>query len=170
MLKIFNNLVPFFHDNYRRINIREYARLQRISPPSASKLLFQFEKEGLLKKEVDRRYIYFVANRENKVFVDLLRVYWYLTLKKAGLVEHLEREFVQPLIVLFGSLSKAEATQESDIDIAVFSASRKKVDLVPFERRIKRTIQILTFPRSEDVKNKELLKNIMNGFIISGGW
>ena len=54
MLKIIYILKPFFEDNYRRINVREYARLQKISPPTASKILEQMHKEKLLKKETER--------------------------------------------------------------------------------------------------------------------
>ena len=54
MLEIFNKLKPFFEDNYKRISVREYARMQNISPPNASQLLNNLEKEGLLKKEEDR--------------------------------------------------------------------------------------------------------------------
>ena len=57
MLTIFNNLKPFFEDNYRRISVREYARIIKISPPSASKLLNNLEKEGLLTKE-KKNYTY----------------------------------------------------------------------------------------------------------------
>ena len=48
MLNIINNLKPFIEDSYRRINVREYSRLMKISPPTASKTLFELSKEGLL--------------------------------------------------------------------------------------------------------------------------
>ena len=83
MLKIFNDLVQFFEDNYRRINVREYARIQHISPPTASKLLDEFYKDGLLKKEEEKNYILYFANKENRIFIDLQRIYWHLKIKNA---------------------------------------------------------------------------------------
>ena len=72
MLKIINNLKPFFEDCYRRINIREYSRLMKISPPTASKLLYKFNKEGLLLIEKDG--IIFCLDFAPRVVRDLLFV------------------------------------------------------------------------------------------------
>ena len=170
MLDIFNELKPFFHDSYRRINVREYARLAKISPPSASKMLASFEKSGLRKREKERRYIYYYANRESHLFVGLSRLYWEEEFERCGLISHIERELIEPLIVLFGSFSKAEIKRDSDIDIAVFSVSTKNVRLERFEGRLGRKIQMFAYKNMEDAKSRELLNNIMNGFILRGGW
>ena len=170
MLKIFYDLAVFFEDCYRRINIREYARIRKITPPSASKFLELLHKEGLLNKEREKNYIYYSANRENAVFVGISRLYWLQKFKSTGLIGWLEREYITPTIILFGSLSKAEAKEGSDIDVAVFSITSKQLDPTQFEKRIWRKIQIFTYKTREDVKNKELLNNILNGFMLSGGW
>jgi DNA-binding transcriptional regulator YhcF (GntR family) len=75
MLKIINDLVPFFKDYNRKINVREYARLVGISPPTASKLLGEYEKEGLLLKEEFRNFIFYSANSKNLNFKDLEKIY-----------------------------------------------------------------------------------------------
>ena len=51
MLKIINDLRPFFEDCYRRVNVREYAKIMHISPPTASKILDSYHHENLLCKE-----------------------------------------------------------------------------------------------------------------------
>lgn len=51
MLKIINDLTPFFEDCYREISVREYARIMSISPPTASKLLSYYCSEKLLVKK-----------------------------------------------------------------------------------------------------------------------
>jgi len=168
MLKILNNLIPFFKDNYRRINVREYARITGISPPSASKLLNNYKKEGLLKKEKEKNYIYYTANKESKIFIELSRIYWHTKIKESGLLEHLEKELINPLIILFGSFSKAEITQNSDIDIAIFTKTKKQANLEKFEKKLNRKIQAFQF--TEKAKNKELQNNIQNGFILEGSW
>lgn len=165
MLKIFNDLGPFFGDNYRRISVREYARIRKISPPSASALLNELVKEGLLIKEEERKYIFFASNRENPLFVHLSRNYWYIKIKKSGLLDYLNKELVTPLIILFGSFSKAEVTQNSDIDIAI-KAQKKRLDVFRFKKAIGREIQIIFY---DDAKI-DLQNNILNGFILSGSW
>lgn len=171
MLKIFNELKLFFEDNYRRIHVREYARIQGISPPTASTLLYSYHKENLLKKEEDKGYFYFFANRENNLFIQLQRAYYLKKFNDIGLIAHLNKNLLHPVLILFGSFAKAEITEHSDIDIAVFTPSGKKLDLGRFEEKLGREIQIFMFKnRQEAEKNPELLNNILNGFKLSGNW
>src|SRR3989338_2782500 len=128
MLKIFNDLEPFFRDNYRRISVREYSRMLKISPPSASTLLEQYHKEGILNKEEERNYIFYFASRDNIVFVHLSKIFWSIELRKSGIMDYLERGLVNPLIILFGSFSKAEVKKGSDIDVAIFTSVEKRIN------------------------------------------
>lgn len=170
MLNIINNLEPFFRDNYRRINVREYARLTGVSPPSASKFLSEMEKEGLLEREKERNYIFYVAKRESRLFVELSRIYWSRMLERSGLVDYLEKECLEPLVVLFGSLSKAEAKKDSDFDVAVFTSTENKLDFSRFEKKLKRKVQVFVFMNRKKVKNRDLLNNILNGYVVRGRW
>ena len=70
MLKIINDLSPFFEDCYRRINVREYAKIMNISPPTASKLLNEYNQEGILKKELYRNFMFFFSDSGSKDFID----------------------------------------------------------------------------------------------------
>jgi len=165
MLKIINNLQPFFEDCYRRINVREYAKLSNISPPTASKLLHDYQNEGLLKREEDRGYLFFFANKESKQFIDLSRIYW--TIKLNELVDFLAEKLLNPTVILFGSLAKAEAKMDSDLDLAVF-ATKKELDLSKFEKKIKRNLQMFWFDSVKGIKSKELANNIINGYVLRG--
>lgn len=159
MLEIINNLKPFFENCYERISVRQYARLMKISPPTASLLLRGYEKEGLLVKEKDRNYIMFCANKESRNFIMMSRIYWQHRL--GSLVKSIDADD----IVLFGSLSKAETKTESDIDLAIFGG--KKINLENFEKEMKREIQAFWFDSLHDA-NKELRNNIINGHVLSG--
>ncbi len=165
MLNIINNLKPFFEDCYRRINVREYSRLMKVSPPTASKILSDFNKEKLLITEKDRNYIFYYANKNSKIFIDLSRVYW--RLKFSSLIEYLNRNLTNPAIILFGSLSKAEAKEDSDIDICIIG-HKKELDIEKFENILKRKIQLFFYDSLENIKNKELANNIINGYILEG--
>ena len=165
MLKIIYNLQPFFEDCYRRINIREYAKIVKISPPTASKILSSYKKEGLLEKENYRNYIFFHANKESKQFIDLSRIYW--TYKLKATTNFIKEKLINPKLILFGSLAKAETTPESDIDIAIFSP-KKEIKIKNFEKKLKRKIQLFWFKSIKDIKNKELINNIINSYILNG--
>ena len=165
MLDIFNNLKPFFEDCYKRYSVREYSRLLKISPPTASKILKMLHKENLLKITKENIYLFFWANKENKNFIDLSRIYW--NYKLADFIEYINQTLVDPTIILFGSLSKAETKIDSDIDIALF-ANKRELNVKEFEKILKREFQIFIFNSPRDVKNKELLNNLINGFILQG--
>lgn len=165
MLEIINDLKPFFEDCYRRINIREYSRIIKKSPPTCSKLLDRYLKENLLKKEINLNYIFFYANIENKEFIELSKIYW--GKKLAELTNFLEKNLVNPTIILFGSLAKAEAKQDSDVDLTIFS-DKKSLNLTKFEKQLKRNVQIFWFKSLKDIKSAELANNIINGFKLKG--
>jgi len=165
MLNIINNLKPFIEDCYRRINVREYSRLMKVSPPTASKILSEFNKEELLEIEKDRNYIFYHANKNNKLFIDLSRIYWKIKLEK--LINFLNKNIINPTIILFGSLSKGETKNDSDLDICIIG-HKKELNLKDFENNLKRKIQLFFFTSIEDIKNKELANNIINGYILNG--
>lgn len=165
MLNIINDLKLFFEDNYKRINVREYSRIMKISPPTASKILFEYHKQELLLIEKDRNYLFYYADRNSKIFTDLSRIYW--KLKLGSLVNYLNKNLTSPTIILFGSLSKAEAKIDSDIDICILD-HKKDFDIAKFESNLKRKVQLFFFITLEDIKNKELKNNIINGYILEG--
>jgi len=170
MLEIISALKPFFEDNYRRINIREYARMQKVSPPTASRILSSLCSRSILKREIDKRYIYYYADKDSGLFIDLSRIFWKIRLKKSGLLDYIAAEAINPLVILFGSLSKAEVKRDSDIDLAIFLSSNKEIVLTKFERKMKRIIHPLVFAGRENVKNEALLNNILNGYTLMGKW
>ena len=165
MLEKINSLAPFFEDCYREISVREYAREVKISPPTASKVLKEFEKQGLLLMRKERGFLLFRINRESEIAKDISRIYWKVKLKE--FINYLERNLHSDAIVLFGSLSKLEATEKSDIDIAVFSKIKKDLDLKKFEKNLGREIQMFIFDSFEKV-NKQLKPSILNGYLIRG--
>lgn len=165
MLKIINSLSPFIEDCYRRINVREYSRIMNISPPTASKVLKGYETNDMLSRSEDKGYIYYYTNKSNKDFIDLSKIYW--RDKFSELIDYLNKTLLDPSIILFGSLSKAETKMDSDIDLCIL-AHKKDLDLKKYKKALKRNIQVFFFNSLNDIKNKELLNNIINGHVIEG--
>ncbi len=165
MLKIINDLRPFFENCYARISVRQYARMMKITPPTSSSLLKLYEKEGLLLSARDRNYIMFYANKDSQIFIGLSRLYWQS--KLSDLIQLLENKLAGPAVVLFGSLSKAETKPDSDVDLAIF-ASKKAVDFGRFEKKLKRKIQVFWYGSLKDAPSKELENSIINGYVLTG--
>jgi predicted nucleotidyltransferase len=160
MLELLNRLKPFFEDTHREYSVREYGRLCKMSPPTASTLLKKAEKTGLLISRKQGIYIYFRANRESSFFRDISKAYWRLTLK--SLLENFSKDFLFKKPVLFGSIAKVENTSDSDIDLFL-DIDKKNINLNEVEKIIKRKLQIHF---KDSLKNENLKKNIEKGVVI----
>ena len=79
----------------------------------------------------------------------------------------MNKNLTNPTIILFGSLSKAETKDDSDIDLCIIG-HKKELNLKNFENNLKRKIQLFFFISIEDIKNKELANNIINGYMMKG--
>ena len=165
MLNIINDLKPFFEDCYRRINVREYSRIIKVSPPTASKLLSKYTKIKLLISYKDKNYIFYYSNINSKDFIELSRIYW--RNKLLELLDHLNKRLLNPTIILFGSLAKAETKIDSDIDLCILS-HKKELNLSSFEKKFKRKFAIFFFKSINEIDNPELKNNIINGYVLNG--
>jgi len=167
MLEIINNLKPFIENCYKELGVREYSRLMNMSPPTASKLLKGFEKEGLLKKRFERGYLLFRSNRESFILKELSKIYWRIKLE--GIIKYLSEKINLSGIILFGSLIKLETTETSDVDLVIFSDSKKDINFEKYEKKIGRKIQLFRFKSYSKINSKELKMNILEGYILQGG-
>lgn len=154
MLEIFYLLAPFFEDVYKQISVREYGRKVKFSPPTASLTLARLKKEGLLISSKQGIYLWYQANREQFLFQGLSRLYWQQRLFE--LTEKLHPQTLYKKIILFGSLSKAENTLDSDIDLYI-DINKKYLKVAILEQKLHRKVQ-LHF--KESLINQNLKKNI----------
>ncbi len=166
MLKELFNLEVFFEDCYRRVSVREYAKLIHVAPPTASSLLKKYYSEHLLLFQKEHGRHFFYANKDSNDFIDLSRMYWRNNLQK--IVNLILKQTVSATIVLYGSLSKGEANVKSDVDIMVFSPEKKKIHLENEEKKLKRKISILQFTSLKEIQNEHLRNNVMNGYKLCG--
>ncbi len=166
MLKEMYNLRIFFEDCYRRVSVREYAKLIHVTPPTASSLLKKFQSENLLLFQKEHGRHFFYANRESRDFIDLSRMYWRNNLQE--IVDLILKETVQATIILYGSLCKAETNLKSEIDILVLSRETKKIHFEKEEKKLKRNVSLLQFNSLKEIQNEHLRNNVVNGYRLHG--
>ncbi len=157
MLELLNRLGPFFEDTHREYSVREYGRISKISPPTASTFLKKAEKQGLLLLKKQGIYIYYRANRDSSFFKDLARTYWRLKLKQP--INEISKDFLFKKPILFGSIAKAENTIDSDIDLFI-DIDKREINFKKIENKLKRKVQV-HFKNS--LKNDNLKNNIEKG-------
>ncbi len=144
--------------------IREIGRKIKISPPTASYIAKKLEKMKLIRIEKERTQHKVFGNFENEDFKNLKKIYNIFSLLE--LTRFLVENFDPNTVVVFGSFSKGEDTEDSDIDIFVDSSKEKEVKLEKFRRKLERNIHL----HVKNIKKipEELRSNIINGIILYG--
>lgn len=147
----------------KKFNLREISRILKISPPAVSNAIKSLAKEKLI--EIERKFaLEITANRTDK-FTQNKRVHNLKSIYSSGLYDYLKDNFSLSTIILFGSYSKGEDIERSDIDIAIL-AKEKSLKLEEFEKKLNREINVEFL----DLKkaSKELKDIIINGIRLQG--
>ena len=166
---MFKKLNIFLEEPGREFNVREAARILKISPATASKDLRNFVKQGLLKLRKERIFHLYRANTENDYYKDFKVFYNIKKIKDSGLIDALNKYYLKPAIVLFGSASKGEDTETSDLDLVIVSEKTKEFPkLKEFERKIRRKVQLFRVKNIKELRNKHLVNNVLNGIVLQG--
>lgn len=151
------------------LNQRGIARILGVSQPAVMKALPKLEKEDLIKVKQDKesKRWSIELNRENHKVMQLKRVDNLRQIYESGLFDFLEKEFAGATIILFGSYSIGEDTDNSDIDIAVVGRKEKDIDLIKFDKMLERVININYYTSFKNI-NKNLKENLFNGIVLAG--
>jgi len=169
MFKKLNILKLFFEEPTKEFNVREVARILKISPATASKELKNLVKEGVLKERKERVLNLYKANLESDLYRDIKIFYNLRKIKDSGLLKELNKFYLKPTVVLFGSCAYGMDTETSDFDLLIISEKTKEfLDIKKFERKVKRKIQFFVVKDIKDMKNQHLINNILNGIVIQG--
>lgn len=155
----------FFDYPTKHFQLREICRILQLGMPSVRNHIKKLEKQGFIKKEKKGIYESYVSTG-SELFKIYKRNDILIRLHKSGLIEFLTDTFVPDVIVLFGSSSRGEDIETSDIDLFLI-AKGKEVDLKKFEEKLRRKITLHFEERISDVP-KELLNNIINGIVVDG--
>jgi len=159
-------LQEFFDSPRKNFHMREISRRTNLAQPSVIAHLKKLVKEKFIVKEKNGIYPTFRANRDYELFrlykkCDLLqRIY------QSGLLQYLFDTCMPDVIILFGSASKGEDIEESDIDLFI-QAPEKKLILEKYEKLLRRKISLF-FEENFLRLSNELKNNILNGIVLKG--
>ncbi len=146
--------------------LREIARLTKISPPSVINYLKEFEKEGLIRKQIKREIPFYTSIRDNSNFILYKKISIIFELNNSGLIDYLWDKLSPEAIILYGSYSKGESIENSDVDLFILGKD-KNIELANFEKKLNKRIHILFKESIKEIPN-ELKNNILNGVILKG--
>ncbi len=169
MFEILNILKPFFEEPRREFNLREFARVINKAPSTTTIKLKKLVELGIIKERKEWNLKLYKANLENDLYRDLKVFYNIRKLKESGLIDELNKYYLKPTIVLFGSCSKGIDTEDSDIDLLIISEKTKEFpNEKKFEKKLKRALHVFVVKDLKEIKNEHLINNILNGIIIQG--
>ena len=155
----------FFDFPTKHFQLREICRILKLGMPSVRNHIKELEKQGFIKREKRGVYASYVSSG-NHLFKIYKRNDVLLKICESGLIDFLADIFVPDAVVLFGSASRGEDIETSDIDLFLI-AKEKQVNLKKFEEKFKRKI---TLHFEEKIRGipKELMNNIINGIVVYG--
>ena len=151
-----------------KLSQREIAKLLGVSPTAVSNSIKKLKENELISVEKTKTINFISFKRSEKRAVELKRVENLRNIYVSGLLDHLENTLPGGSIILFGSYSRGEDTNTSDIDIAVIGRKHRFFDFKKFEKMLNRKIN-LYFYDSWKKMQKNLKNNILNGILLSGG-
>lgn len=169
MFRELNIMKLFFEAPTREFNVREVARLLKISPATASKELRLLSKKGMLTGRRERVLNLYKANLDSDFYRDLKIFYNLRKIRDSGLVDALNKFYLKPAIVLFGSAASGMDTETSDFDMLVISEKTARFpETEKFEKKLNRELQFFVVKDVRDLKNEHLINNVINGITLQG--
>ena len=162
-------LAVFFENPSREFHLRELSRLLKLSMPTIISTTDKLAKEKLITKEKGRVLTKVIANRDNIYFLRYKRVYNLELIYSSGIVDFISQAYNQPkCIILFGSFSRGEDTEKSDIDIAVITKKKLSLDFSQYEKALKKSINLHEVDL--DKISEEFKANLANDIVLEGSW
>jgi DNA-binding transcriptional regulator YhcF (GntR family) len=161
MQKVANEI---FENPTKEQSIREISKKVGLVPATTSKIIKELAKKGIIKIKRVAKSMLVSADLESSSYKFYKRVYNILSIK--NLIDGIKVN--NPLcIVLFGSYSKGEDIESSDVDLAVIGR-HFEIETSGYEKQINRKIHLLFF-KDEKAIPSDLRRNINNGIVFSGG-
>ncbi|MBU2589588.1 MAG: nucleotidyltransferase domain-containing protein [Nanoarchaeota archaeon] len=112
---------------------------------------------------------YYLGNFESPTYNNSKRIYALEKLHNLGFLDHLLELKKAKTIILFGSFIRSDWNENSDLDIFIYG-NDDDFEQGKYESKIKREIQLFSVKNKNKLKKfkPELLKNIVNGYIVKG--
>jgi len=159
----------FFENPRKELHLRELSRELGLSMPTIISSTDILAKEQLIVKKKGSVLTQVKANRDNPDFIRHKRVYNLERIYSSGIIDYLISEYNHPkIIILFGSYSRGEDIENSDIDIAVTTTKKMTLNLSRYEKIFNKPINIHEI--SLNKTSEEFRMNLANGIVLEGTW
>src|SRR3989344_1902540 len=153
----------FFKEPTKIHFIREISRKVKLAPTSVRKHIQTLLKEEMIIKKKGAPFDGFVAHRDSEKFRFYKRAHNFASLFE--LKQLIVEELAPQEIRVFGSYSRGEDIEESDIDILILSKIKRELKYKEIEKKLERKIHCI-FVSSFKELDKSLQENILRGWVL----
>lgn len=157
----------FFTNPNSKLRVREIERTLNLPLPSVIRYCAELTKEDILTSITLGTAKFYTANKTHQKYIIDKKLHNLKKIYESNLINFIKKELSNPCIILFGSYSKGEDIENSDIDLYVETLSKKNINLTDFEKILERKIQIFRHKNIQEIPNKHLRNNIINGITLN---
>ncbi len=147
--------------------IKQISKKINLAPTSVKLHLKKLEEKNIVIKKKGDRFFGYVANRDNEDFLFYKKMFNMIKIKESKIIDYIKNTIYPKTIVLYGSYSRSEDIEKSDIDLLIISKTKKILELEKFEKILKRKIHII-IKKQFSALNNPMQTEIRNGIVLYG--
>jgi predicted nucleotidyltransferase len=147
--------------------VKEISRKINLAPTSVKKHLTGLENHRIVLRKKGERFEGYAANRDESEFLFYKKMFNIIKIKESGLLDNLVSSLYPNAIVLYGSYSRGEDVEGSDIDLMIISKSKKNIPVEKYEKVLRRKVHII-LEENLNKLNANLKLEVINGIILYG--
>jgi predicted nucleotidyltransferase len=160
----------FFNYPTKEWHFEEILKSSKIARSKVDRWLKKLIKEQLIQRIKPRGEMpHYIGYAESAEYHNRKMIYALEQLHKTGLLNHLSSLKKAKAVILFGSFSRSDWNQDSDIDIFIYGEP-DGLKIAPYELKLHRDLELFICKNNDELKtyNEGLLKNIIRGHLIKG--
>jgi predicted nucleotidyltransferase len=151
-------------------HFKEISKIIDISDNKLSKWLNKLKNDKLIIKIKKKgKMPHYIANYDSPHYKNTKKLFALNVFYQSGLLDYLSSSEGIKSAIIFGSFSRSDWHNESDIDIFVYGDD-KNLNLGKFQKKLNHEIQLFSAKNSSDLKKfgPGLLKTIIKGINVKG--
>ncbi len=160
----------FFNYPTKHWHFEEIVTESKLARSKTDHWLKKLRKEKLITRiKKHKKMPYFIANYSSANYKNQKKIYALQKLYESGLLNHLSELPKAKSVIIFGSFSRSDWYNNSDIDIFIYGDC-ENLKIAPYEIKLHRDIQLFTAKNPAQLQElgSPLLQNIIKGNIIKG--
>ncbi|MEK6973548.1 MAG: nucleotidyltransferase domain-containing protein [archaeon] len=153
---------------YNEFYLREIANKCSMAPSNAKRILDYLCEINIVSSTKKANLVMFKANVNSPLVKQIKICYSLNNIMGSSLIEKIKEELSAISIILFGSTSKGLDDENSDIDLLAITKNPKKIDLSPYEEKIGKKINLISYSFNEWQKKAKEDKPFYENIIMAG--